>query len=83
MTSVNVAMLKEKLSYYLKLVRGGQEVVVTSHRHKIARILPVYRPSPEFTEPERQVKELLKLRGVKPRRSLSAVKALLEDRQRR
>lgn len=83
MISVNVAMLKEKLSYYLKLVKRGQEVVVTSHRHKIARILPVSRPSSEFTEPDREVKDLLKLKGIKPRRSLSAVKALLEDRQRR
>jgi prevent-host-death family protein len=83
MISVNVATLKEKLSYYLKLVKDGQEVVVTSHRHRIARILAVSAPNSQPTEPSRPVKDLRKLRGVKPRRSVSAVRALLEDRQRR
>ncbi len=83
MISVNVATLKEKLSYYLKLVKDGQEVVVTSHRHRVARILAVSAPNSQPTEPSRAVKDLRKLRGVKPRRSVSAVRALLEDRQRR
>lgn len=83
MISVNVATLKEKLSYYLKLVKDGQEVMVTSHRHRVARILAVSAPNSQPTEPSRAVKDLRKLRGVKPRRSVSAVRALLEDRQRR
>ncbi len=83
MISVNVATLKEKLSYYLKLVKDGQEVVVTSHRHRVARILAVSAPNSQPTEPSRAVKDLRKLRGVKPKRSVSAVRALLEDRQRR
>ena len=41
MDTVNIATLKEKLSYYLKLVQRGQEIVVTSHRHQVARIVPV------------------------------------------
>ena len=45
MNIVNVAVLKEKLSYYLSLVKSGEEVVVTSHRHQVARILPVTAPS--------------------------------------
>jgi prevent-host-death family protein len=82
MTIVNVATLKEKLSYYLGLVREGQEIVVTSHRHRVARILPASAPDAQVTEPSRPVKDLRKLKGVKSRR-LSAVKTLLEDRRRR
>jgi len=83
MTVVNVAMLKEKLSYYLRLVKDGEEVVVTSHRHRVARILPVSAPDSQPREPSRPVRDLSKLKGVKPRRSVSAVRTLLEDRQRR
>jgi antitoxin (DNA-binding transcriptional repressor) of toxin-antitoxin stability system len=83
MNVVNVAVLKEKLSYYLSLVKSGEEVVVTSHRHRVARILPVTAPSAEIVEPTRPVKDLKKIRGIKPRRSLSGVKSLLDDRRRR
>jgi prevent-host-death family protein len=83
MITVNVATLKEKLSYYLGLVKQGGEVVVTSHRHRVARILPASAPDSQPIEPTRPVKDLLKLKGVKPRRSVSAVRTLLEDRQRR
>jgi antitoxin (DNA-binding transcriptional repressor) of toxin-antitoxin stability system len=83
MNVVNVAVLKEKLSYYLSLVKSGEEVVVTSHRHRVARILPVTAPSAEIVEPIRPVKDLKKIRGIKPRRSSSGVKSLLDDRRRR
>jgi prevent-host-death family protein len=83
MTVVNVATLKEKLSYYLGLVKDGQEIVVTSHRHPVARILPPSTPSAEVTKPSRPVKELKKVKGVKRRRSMSAVQRLLDDRRRR
>jgi prevent-host-death family protein len=83
MTTVNVATLKEKLSYYLGLVRKGQEIVVTSHRHRVARILPPSAPDAQVAEPSRPVKDLRKIKGIKPRRAVSAVKTLLEDRRRR
>ena len=83
MTIVNVATLKEKLSYYLNLVREGQEVVVTSHRHRVARILPAEAPDARVIEPSRPVSDLRKIKGVKARRSRSAVRTLLEDRHRR
>ena len=83
MTTVNVATLKAKLSYYLGLVREGQEVVVTSHRHRIARILPPAAPDAQVAAPSRPVKDLRKIKGIKLRRALSAVKTLLEDRRRR
>ena len=83
MNIVNVAILKEKLSYYLNLVKSGEEVVVTSHRHRVARILPVTVPSAEIVEPTRPVKDLRKIKSIKLRRSVSGVKSLLDDRRRR
>jgi prevent-host-death family protein len=83
MNIVNVANLKEKLSHYLSLVKQGQEVVVTSHRHRIARILPASAPSVEITEPTRPVKDLKKIKGVKLGRSISGLNTLLDDRRRR
>jgi prevent-host-death family protein len=83
MNIVNVANLKEKLSHYLSLVKQGQEVVVTSHRHRIARILPASAPTVEITEPTRPVKDLKKIKGVKLGRSISGVNTLLDDRRRR
>lgn len=83
MNIVSVAVLKEKLSYYLSLVKSGEEVVVTSHRHRVARILPASASSAEIIEPTRPVRDLQKLKGIKPKRSVSSVKSLLDDRQRR
>ena len=80
---VNVAILKERLSYYLNLVKSGEEVVVTSHRHRVARILPVTAALTEIVQPTRPVKDLRKIKGVKSRRSVSGVKSLLDERRRR
>ena len=83
MNVVSVATLKEKLSYYLSLVKKGQEVIITSHRHPVGRILPASGPTMGIREPSRPVKDLSMVKGVKPRRSASAVKALMDDRRRR
>jgi len=83
MLTVNVATLKEKLSHYLGLVKNGQEVVVTSHRHPVARILPSASSSAQIIEPSRPVKDVLKVKGVRRRPSISAVDTLLADRRRR
>ena len=37
MQSVSVATLKSNLSRYLAAVKRGKEIVITSHRHPIAR----------------------------------------------
>lgn len=79
---VNVATLKEKLSYYLNLVRGGSEVVVTSYETRIARIVPMTSSGIEIRNPVRPPSDLRKLKGIK-RRSVSAVELLLEDRRAR
>lgn len=38
---VSVRELKNNLSKYLKLVRQGKPVIVTSHRTPLARLLPI------------------------------------------
>jgi len=83
MNIVNVATLKEKLSHYLGLVKQGEEVVVTSHRHEVARIVPATAPTSQMRQPSRPVADLLGLKGAKPRRSISAVETLLSDRRGR
>jgi prevent-host-death family protein len=84
MTIVNVTALKEKISYYLGLVKQGHEIVVTSHRHRVARILPASALDAQLIkEPTRPLKDLKKVKGVKPRRSVSTMRTLLEDRARR
>lgn len=83
MLTVNVATLKEKLSHYLKLVEGGQEVVITSYRQKVARMLPITAPAAEPEAPARPVADLLKVKGVRRRRNISAVEFLMEDRRSR
>ena len=82
MRIVNVATLKEKLSYYLQLVRGGSEVVITSHDMKIARLIPITSTSIEIQQPQRSPSDLRKIKGVKPR-AVSAVDLLIEDRRKR
>ena len=83
MTTVNVATLKEKLSHYLGLVKRGEEVIVTSHRHPVARLIPTNTPSDEIIASTRPVKDVLKIKGVRRRRSVSAVDLLIADRRRR
>jgi len=83
MNIVNVATLKEKLSYYLGLVKKGEEVIITSHRHPVGRILPASGQAIPIREPRRPVKDLSLIKGIRLKRSSSAVKSLMDDRRRR
>lgn len=83
MTRVNVAILKEKLSQYLRQVEEGEEVVVTSHKRPVARIVPVLSPVERPKEPSRPVSDLRYVKGIKRRKSVSAVRELLKDRRSR
>ena len=83
MKSVSVAQLKSKLSRYLSEVRNGKEIVVTSHRHSIARIVPVEEQVSDLKiMPARKpVSTLKKIKGVKL--NVDLVADLLADRRRR
>lgn len=83
MNIVNVATLKERLSYFLSLAKQGQEVTVTSHKHEIARIVPISREASLLREPSRPMEHLRRIKGIKPEGSPAAVEMLLADRRRR
>lgn len=83
MSKVNVAILKEKLSQYLRQVGEGEEVVVTSHKQPVARIVPVRSLVQPPKEPSRPVSDLRHIKGIKRRKTASAVRELLRDRRSR
>ena len=45
MKTVNIAELKNRLSYYLNEVRDGREVIVRDRNNAIARIVPITQRS--------------------------------------
>jgi prevent-host-death family protein len=83
MTTVSVATLKQKLSEYLRRVEEGEEVVVTSHRRALARIVPEVDAGVRVRKPSRPIADLEAVRGVTAGPGFSAVEALLHDRSGR
>ena len=83
MNMVSVAVLKARLSHYLRLVAQGEEVVVTSHREKVARILPLEDQKLRLRPPSRPVADLRRVKGLRARRSVSAVEELIRERRSR
>ena len=84
MKTVSVASLKSHLSHFLKLVGEGSEVVVTSHRHPVGKLVPYAEDdSLEILPARRPPRALLKLKGGKPLRPVDVVALLREDRDRR
>lgn len=84
MITVSTAELKTHLGRYLRMVRDGETINVTSHRHSIARLIP-FSPEnrPEGIEPTRPMEDLKTLTAVQLRQPVDGVKVLLEDRNRR
>ena len=84
MKVVSVATLKTNLSRYLAAAKNGKEIVVTSHRHPIARIVPP-QGGPmndlKIIPAKKPVSSLKKIRGMKLEVDLLA--DLLADRRRR
>lgn len=81
MESVSVAMLKSNLSYYLQAVKKGKEVIVTSHQHPIARLVPLEQSSPKIIPATKPIASIRKVTGTKLK--FDPVDYLLEDRRRR
>jgi prevent-host-death family protein len=83
MESVSVATLKSKLSEYLTAVKKGKEIIVTSHQHPIARLVPLEKPLTglQITPAIKAISSLKKIRGIKLK--FDPVDYLLEDRRRR
>jgi prevent-host-death family protein len=84
MITANVATLKQKLSHYLRLVEAGDQVVVTSHRRPVARLVPETGEEPVVRPPSRPVQDLLSLPIVASEQGVrDVVEVLVEDRRRR
>ena len=83
MESVSVATLKSNLSRYLAAVRKGKELVITSHRHPVARLSPLEKTATDLKiiPARKPVSSLKNLKGVKLK--IDLVADLLGDRRRR
>lgn len=83
MESVSVATLKSNLSRYLAVVKEGKELIITSHRHPVARLSPVEKIADDLKiiPAKKPVSSLKKIKGIKL--SFDPLEFLLEDRRRR
>jgi prevent-host-death family protein len=83
MKSVSVATLKNNLSRYLATVKKGQELIITSHRHPVARLSPVTETVDDLKiiPAKKPVSSLKKIKGLNLKVDLLA--ELLADRRRR
>jgi len=83
MESVSVATLKSNLSRYLAVVKKGKELIITSHRHPIARLSPLEKTAGDLKiiPAKKPVSALKKVKGIKL--LFDPVEFLLEDRRRR
>jgi prevent-host-death family protein len=84
MIRVSTADLKARLGRFLRMVRAGETIEVTSHHHAVARIVAVPSQLDALVvAPARPVRDLELLRGVETRRKVDGVAALLADRSER
>jgi len=83
MRFVSVATLKNNLSLYLATVKKGQELIITSHRHPVARLLPVEKAPRDLKiiPAKKPASSLRKIKGMNLKVDLLA--ELLADRRRR
>jgi prevent-host-death family protein len=63
---VSVREFKAKLSRYLKDVREGRDVVVTSRGRPVARLLPAADESAGEASPQELLRRLRLIPGVRP-----------------
>ena len=83
METTSVAELKQNLSHYLHAVEAGGEVIVTSHRRTVARLVPNGSGDLRIRPPTRDMASLALLGRGRPIGRVDGVKLLMEDRRRR
>ena len=85
MKTANISQLKARLSSYLEEVRRGGTIVVCDRKTPVARLVPYAEDRDTFrVEPAtRPVRDLKKLRGVKPRHPVNIDRLLQESREDR
>ena len=73
MVSVGVRTLKDQLSQYLDLVKGGEKIVVTQYNHPIAEITIPSKEVIDGESPERKIiRKLLAEMGGMPAKRLKS-----------
>ena len=79
MKMVSVASLKSRLSHYLRQVRRGREVIITSHDHPVGKLVPY--PGDAVNDlriipPSRPLRDLRNLKSVPPRQTLRSLQKI-------
>ncbi len=72
----SVKNLRDHLSDYLRHVRNGEEVIITSHMKPVAKITPIEDEAVNAPSPEQLIVDITKLHG-----KLSGVKLKTSMRQ--
>ena len=84
MKRAKVSELKARLSSYLSDVRGGATIVVCDRNTPIARLVPTDTDDGlQIREPTRPVKDLKRIKGVRPDGPVDPLRILRDDRDRR
>ena len=83
MTTTSVAELKQNLSRYLRLVETGGEVLVTSHRRPVARLVPSGPAAVQVRAPTQPRVSIASLDKGAPLTRRDVVEALVKERRRR
>ena len=84
MITVSTAELKTRLGQYLRMVRDGETIDVTSYRNTIAHLVPsAPEKGLEVIEPTGPMEDLKALTAVPLRQKVDGVSVLLAERSRR
>jgi prevent-host-death family protein len=84
MKRVKISELKAGLSRYLADVRGGESILVCDRNTPIARLVPTADDDGlRIRQPTRPPRELLRMKGLRPRRRVDVERLLREDRDQR
>ncbi len=80
MIQVNISEIKNRLSYYLRLVRGGEQIEIMDRTTPLARIIHVSQTEPDGYEAP-WIKEMEQLGVVMPPRKKWSAQAFLGKRK--
>ena len=85
MKTVNIARFKAQLSRYLRVVRKGEEIVVTDRNLPVAKVCPIREVAPFKLEVHRAVRDPSELRQLTYPRAdgepVDSLGFLLEERR--
>lgn len=83
-SSASVVDLKTHMGRYLSRVKQGETIIVTSHRHPVARLMGVTDAQDDLAliPPERSLTDLEALSPLRLSRATHGVDLLFADRRR-